>query len=203
MSKAAELIDSVIRNGLAQELKRAGYRKAARTWRRRVQDLTQVTNVQGSWTNEGTSGRFTINLGVYYPEAARIHGLFPVKGNPNESDCIVSERIGFLMPVGQDFWWTADADTDLELLGHELATTWSRHALPWLEAQTDPLSAANYMEKKGISFWAAVLSVLGGDRDRGLRLFTEIDAASSATPLWRAHAGEWRERLGFPKAARQ
>lgn len=203
MSKAAQLIDSVIRNGLAQELKRAGYRKGARTWRRHVRDLTQITNVQGSWTNEGSTARFTINLGVYYPEAARIHGLFPVKECPNESDCVVSERIGFLMPIGQDFWWTAGADTNLELLGHELAATWSQHASPWLEAQTEPLSAADYMEKKGISFWAAVLSVLGGDRDRGLRLFDRIDADATVTAVWRAHSGEWRERLGFPKAAGQ
>jgi hypothetical protein len=69
MSAISERIDVVVREGLNPILKALGYRKSARTWRHFAAGCIRVVNLQGSWTNAGDSGSFTINLGVYYPAA--------------------------------------------------------------------------------------------------------------------------------------
>ena len=198
MSRIAAVIDEVLRNGLAQELRSAGFKKAARTWRKPVGPLTQVTNVQASWTNQGDAGEFTINLGVYFPDAVRLFGLWPVKDKPGESDCIVSERIGFMMPRGTDFWWKVNPATNLELLGHELGTVWRTYALPWLDASTDLIVARDQLKTRS-PLWAAIFSVLAGDRVAGRELFDRAIAESRGT-AFEEHVEDWRTKLGFASA---
>ena len=198
MSKTAARIDEIVRNGLAQELRSAGFKKLVRTWRRSVGELTQVTNLQASWTNHGDAGTFTLNLGVYFPEAVRLFALWPVKEKPGESDCIVSERIGFLMPRGTDVWWEVNSGTNVELLGHELALTWRTHALPWLDAHTDPVIARDFVRKVS-PLWAAIFSVLVGDRATGRELFEQAVAESQGT-AFEQHVDMWRANLRFASA---
>ncbi len=198
MARIAVVIDEVLRNGLAQELRSAGFKKAARTWRKCVAELTQVTNVQASWTNHGDAGQFTINLGVYFPEAVRLFGLWAVKDKPGESDCIVHQRIGLLMPPLTDFWWTVNPGTNLESLGHEVGRAWRAHGLPWLDAHTDPVVARDWLKKKSL-LWAAIFSVVTGDRATGRELFEQAVAESRGT-AFEQHIDLWRANLRFASA---
>jgi hypothetical protein len=179
MSAIANAIDAVIRNGLAQELKAAGFRKTGRTWRSSAGDPLRVTNLQGSSWNSGDSGRFTINLGVYFAAAANLHGVFPVTDRPTEPDCLVRQRIGPLMPQGLDHWWEVGTTTDLELLGRQVAACWTTYGRPWLVAHSDPRVARAHLAMRGHHWWAAIFSVMLGE-EQAARDF--IDRAIADAP---------------------
>jgi hypothetical protein len=164
VSVIADRIDEIVELGLAPRLKRAGYRKSGRTFRHIAGPATKVTNLQGSWTNQGSEGRFTINLGVYFPEAARLHGLFPVTQQPLESHCVVHARIGSLMPVHRDFWWKVTDGSSLTDLSLEVGEAWERYGKPWLDEHTDVLKARDFMQRLGMPFWSAIFSIIAGDR---------------------------------------
>ena len=98
MSEVARRIDEVIRTGLAPALKAQGYKKAARTFRRREPGHTLVVNVQGSSWNSDADGSFTLNLGVYFPTVVPFLDWMRAVERPTEPDCVVRQRIGFVMP---------------------------------------------------------------------------------------------------------
>jgi len=64
MSEVAKRIDAVLKARLTPTLRDLGFKKKARTFRRRTAEATQVVNVQASSSNFGEHGRFTINFGV-------------------------------------------------------------------------------------------------------------------------------------------
>ena len=53
MSEIGKVIDRIAIDALAAPLKAAGYRRAGRTWRRRLKDAVQVVHVQASRSNIG------------------------------------------------------------------------------------------------------------------------------------------------------
>jgi hypothetical protein len=70
MSEIGKVIDRIAVDALVAPLKAAGYRRAGRTWRRRLKDAVQVVHVQASRSNVGADGRFTLTAGVYFPPLA-------------------------------------------------------------------------------------------------------------------------------------
>ena len=67
MSEIGKRIDEIVNADLAVRLKAEGFRKSSRTFFRAAADHTAVVNIQASLHNEGNSGTFAINLGVYFP----------------------------------------------------------------------------------------------------------------------------------------
>ena len=202
MSEIAKRIDELVSISLAPVLKRAGYRKIARTFRRSQHRCIQVTNVQGTWTNRGLDGKFTINLGVYFPEAAKLHGEFRVTDTPSESDCIVSERIGKVMPAGHDHWWKLTETTNIRALGDEVAAAWSQYGEPWLVAHTDPAQARAFMLQLGSPFWGAIFSLLLEDHAEALRLLGKAIDDVQDRPDLLADLRKWGKKRGLvPEAA--
>lgn len=57
---------------------------------------------------ENLYGRFTINLGVYVPEVAEIHGGGAAKQWVREYNCCIRCRLGELGNERQDVWWSID-----------------------------------------------------------------------------------------------
>ena len=83
--------------------------------------MIRLVNIQSSQWNIGSDGEFTLNLGVYHRDLAELHDAMPVVESPLVQQCIVQQRIGFLMPVGRDFWWSNNPKTDLTGLGEAVA----------------------------------------------------------------------------------
>jgi len=164
MSVTAEKINYIIRVGLHPALKREGFIKSSRTFRRARTNCTQIVNVQGSWTNYKDQGQFTINLAVYFPEAARLHGQFKITNRPSESDCMISQRIGLLMPARRDHWWNFDSTSDLDQIAKEVVAACTNFALPWLEEHSTIEGAIQFSRSLRIPYWAAIFSLLLEDR---------------------------------------
>jgi len=202
VSEIAKRIDEVVSASLAPALKQAGYRKTGRTFRRSQSRCVLVINVQASWTNVGSVGQFTINLGVYYPDAARLHGGFRVTDKPIESDCIVSERIGKLMPARLDHWWKVTEATNVRSLGDDLVTAWSQFGEPWLVAHTDPARARTFMLELRSPFWGAIFSVLLEERAEAVRFLQEALNDVRDRPDLLANLRKWGIDHGLlPEAA--
>lgn len=136
MNDIAKTIDATIAVALAPQLKALGFRKSGRTFYRVAGDCTQVINVQASLSNYAGQGKFTVNLGGFYPLLAELlTGLQPAPkpgALPKEYDCQLRRRIGELLPARRDFWWELAAGDRVDDLGRELAAAVADCGLPWL-----------------------------------------------------------------------
>ena len=171
MSDVAPVIDAVIREGLGASLKAAGFSKSGRNFRRSLGESLQVINVQASTFNSSASGRFTVNLGAYYPGLADILEQPLGKPWPTEYQCHIRKRIGTLMPAGRDTWWDVDTGSDIGALANDLETSVVEYGLPWLAgvstltgAQTQPSSPVH----------AAAIALALGKQEEAVRLFAPL-----------------------------
>ncbi len=120
-AEATDTIQRVLRPFLRQR----GFKVRGRTFNRETDDgLTQVINIQmGASDPPGTTyipglrenlhGLFTVNLGVYVPEVALLHGGGLAKSWVREYRCCVRARLGELVGEGKDVWWRARADEEV------------------------------------------------------------------------------------------
>jgi len=219
VSEIGRVIDRIAADALAAPLGAAGYRRAGRTWRRRLSDAVQVVHIQSSRSNMGANGRFTLNAGVYFPALAARLGLFPPTDAPGEADCHLRRRP---MPPGQH-WWRVRAPgvamPDPEagrLLGavfswldrradqraartnaratEELHEALERYALPWLERVADLSSARDELARRGPLWWGAAASLELGEHAAAASLFAR---ALAAAPAKAEVLGRWGRANGL------
>jgi hypothetical protein len=166
MSKPNRYIASLVDAGLKRSLKENGYKKQSFTFRQFNTDHIKVVNVQGSPWNSRDETKFTINLGVYFPGAIKFHDRVTVKEKPYEYDCLVHQRIGFLMPVKRDFWWSIVDKTDIAKLSNETIDVWRKYGQPWLKRYSDLNNARDFFMENGYNFpfLAAVFSLALSDK---------------------------------------
>ena len=100
-----------------------GFRVRGRTFNRATCDgLTQVVNIQMGasdppWTTyfpglrENLHGLFTVNLGVYVPEAAKHHGGMQAKSWIQDYHCCIRARLGEACGAASDVWWPASSES--------------------------------------------------------------------------------------------
>lgn len=177
MSDIGRWIDAVIKAGLAPELKAAGFRKTARTFRRPFPLGVQVVNVQASRWNGGDTGQFTVNLGVHLPAVDAIDGR-PPRGNPTEWQCQVRRRIGFLLPDPDDHWWEVGPATDLDAVADEVRRTWLAHGPGWFRRLEAPAELVLVAARASARVGCRVALGLG-DRARAAELLAEVAAGAS------------------------
>ena len=77
------------------------------------------------------TNKFTINVGVY-STSLKIFDNFEVNLKPTISDCHWKIRIGFLMPVNEDFWWEISEKTSVPDLLNDVINVLNEFAIPYL-----------------------------------------------------------------------
>jgi len=97
--------------------KESGFRKHGRTYNRTLPDgLAHVVNFQmGASDPPGTTyipglrenlyGLFTLNLGVFVPEVAEIHGGGLPGRVIHDYNCCIRSRLSELQGANEDIWW--------------------------------------------------------------------------------------------------
>jgi Domain of unknown function (DUF4304) len=134
---ARRILDEVINSSLTPILRPLGFKKTGHNLRRALAQCTQVVNVQASNWSSAKDLRFTVNMGVFYPQVLA-HGPFdgwrPSLSAPPEHRCQLRARLGQFMPGGEDKWWTIHAVDDASPVANELREMFKAHGLPWLEA---------------------------------------------------------------------
>jgi hypothetical protein len=96
---------------------------------------------QSSVYNDRSEVKFTANLTVAnkaaWDEARRARPWLPVRPAPNVhyGDAIWQDRIGMILPVGEDKWWAVRPNTDLPALSAELVGLIEQYAIPTMRAR--------------------------------------------------------------------
>jgi hypothetical protein len=188
-SAYAEATDK-IQSALRPLLRRRGFKVRGRTFNRETDDsLTQVVNIQmGGSGPPGTTyipglredlhGLFTVNLGVYVPEVAKLHGGGLAKSWVQEYRCCVRARLGELVGEGKDVWWHARADEEVV---ENVRLCLERFGLPFLDrfATRDRILAQwdRRLDSVGASspvrIVAAIILATRGQRERARELLCE------------------------------
>lgn len=204
----ARQIDDVIRRALVPSLRADGFRKSARTFHRSLDGVIEVLHVQASTSNAGDVGRFTLNLGVYFPGVDEILGDATLE-HPKEYQCHVRERIGAVMGRG-DHWWTLDPTTPPADVAPEIERAYRDFVPSWFDRHRSPLSACETLRRSyGATETALALAILGRDASppgqRGSASLlsnthatsTSWDSAVAAEPLCDGCRRMWRW-IGIP-----
>ncbi|MBI5954652.1 MAG: DUF4304 domain-containing protein [Chloroflexi bacterium] len=197
MSATSEKIDYIIKIGVHPVLKRDGFLKSLRTFRRGCDSCIQIVNVQGSWTNYEEQGQFTVNLAVYFPEAAKIDGLFRITDRPLESDCIVRQRIGDLMPIQRDYWWKFDSKSNLDEIAKEVAVAWLDYGEPWLEENSTIEGSYQFVLSRKMLLSASVFSLMLGNRKTAEQHLYDAISQASRNPRYKSRLENWGRSQGF------
>ena len=150
---ASKRIDSIAKR-LGQLMKPHGFKRRGRKYNRVLRsgeaiDAAQCFNLQGSQGNFGATGRFCVNLGVWFPPLSRAlkqmkrwdAGDDPEKLSPHQ--CNFNLRIDDLVPKKREEWWPKELvpqrdswfevgpEHDLEGLTESLARVFESYVIPW------------------------------------------------------------------------
>jgi hypothetical protein len=186
MSEIAEKIDAVVKAAISPLLRQRSFKGKGRTFHRAAGDVIQVVNVQASADNLGSSGRFTLNLGLYFPQVEKLVDPERVQRRAKEYECTVRVRISKALGSTADLWWRIEADTNLQALGDEVAQVLATAGLPWLDANSDLSVAVGVLSRdpNPVPRVAALLTL--GRRDEAARILaTAINSGGPAVAYHR------------------
>ncbi|MGB8028846.1 MAG: DUF4304 domain-containing protein [Terracidiphilus sp.] len=191
----AQARDEVLR-GLNLFLKERGFKRSGPTFNRRTADgLTHVVNLQISRLEPAGSlsfpdltpipyGKFTINLGVYVPDADLYPRPIHERNSILERECCIRQRLGHLCPEKQDMWWRLDPNA---LPTSEIQMRMGQYGLPFLDRFASRDAILSELEKPGGGRWfnqpafarAAILAGRGHSADAHAILQRYIDEKSN------------------------
>jgi hypothetical protein len=155
--KPTDLITRIVQNDIKPLLQARGFRKKASLFWRDNGDVIDVITVQRSQWNDPTSGRFTVNLGLYWKHIqALVDRAVPL---PREYNCTVQTRIGGLLPERTDLWWEVSG-ADLSAVAHDVSEKLRRYGLPWLEDGHTVERTMEYLEQRSLKAWRDKLMAL-------------------------------------------
>ncbi len=192
MEAIARRIDRVIKHALIPHLRSSRFKGSGRTLHRHLEDAVQVVNVQASMSNFADTGRFTLNLGVFFPEVAAFIDPERVPQKPKEYQCTISARIGQAMGAPTDFWWSIGPNTIDSELGDEVAKTFITYGFPWLERNSSLASLPDALGRNVI-VRAACFAVLGRLQDAQAL----VRASIADDPKRTAYLVDWSRRRGL------
>ena len=197
MSDIAKKIDEIIKQGLVPLLKKEGFKKKSRNFYREHNNRVEIINIQASQFNEGNNGKFTINVGVYYPDIAKITEAPSVKGIPKEYNCTIRERIGSLTPENKDQWWEINGsknDFDISMI---ITQQVEELCLPWLQNMSNLEAVKTAAASKNLAFIAAGIALFQSNREDAL---TYLEQAFKQQPLAKSKMSAWGKKHGLVQA---
>ncbi|WPL18265.1 hypothetical protein Thiowin_03331 [Thiorhodovibrio winogradskyi] len=180
MSEISKKIDEIINMELKALMKANGFKKNARNFYKELEGgVFLLVNVQGSMYNDNQDARYTVNLGVFFPEIYEMVGFGNVGSVPSIPDCSVSKRIGQLKPERTDYWWQLTPASDFNQLAADLSESVEQYGLPWLRNNSSITSAS--VELKGQNpFTAAATAIIEGNRCEAAEIINKVISKGSA-----------------------
>jgi len=136
MSHPSELIDELLKQHLKPAMKELGFKCKSSTFYRQSGDVIEVLSLQKSSNNDSAEGRFTINLGTYWPNVQAVCGGEASSSPPKEYECTVRQRLGPLFADRADYWWSVNPNTNIQIVGADVVEKIRDFGLPWLRRAT-------------------------------------------------------------------
>ena len=161
-------------------MKANGFKKRARNFYKEIDGgVFLLVNVQGSMYNDNQDARYTVNLGVFFPEIYEMVGFGNVGAIPSVPDCSITKRIGHLKPEKTDYWWQLKPSSNLQQLAADLSRTVEQYGLPWLQSNSS-ISTASIELKGQNPFTAAATAIIEGNRTEASGIIAKIISKGSA-----------------------
>jgi hypothetical protein len=135
VSTSQQVFSAWLRSDIAPRLRDAGFSGSGQDFHRRIGRNWAVVNFQRDRYSTAQELRFTVNLGTASAAALAASGEDP-DAPPPEVICHWRQRIGALLPLHHDVWWTIrdSADqSDLHALTQEVGDALTERAMPELE----------------------------------------------------------------------
>jgi hypothetical protein len=140
--------NKLLQASISPLLKRHGFKKTGATWRRTIDEVIAVINIQGSqW-----SRTFYLNLGVYYLQIGD-------KLQPCEFDCHVRTRLENLTDNRTRLIEVLDFENDIpnEARLLEITGQMESQALPWFAKMSDLVCARELIvAQPGNAWWVTL-----------------------------------------------
>ena len=139
-------VQKMLTKKLSAALEPHGFKHSGGTFCRQAGELTHIINLQGDKWNQGSEGKYYVNLAVYYGQAAAIEYGNPTLTVPKEYDGQLRNRLqGAGIPTSWDF----SSKVDNAKRSDELVDAVIVHGLPYFEGIDSPLQLADcIMDKK-------------------------------------------------------
>jgi hypothetical protein len=174
-SLLAVTITQAVKLGLTTLLRKEDFKKRGATFYQITPESNRLVLVQSSQWNNSSLSRFTIELGLYFPAIDAVTNQTWTKPgaeqwNPKIYNCQLRQRIGPLMPVGCDFWWTVTPSSNANDLALELAKAWQQYGAPWMRSNANLPHAATRLEAESGFLLAAQARLALGERAEASRL---------------------------------
>ena len=197
MSEIAKKIDEIINLELKALMKSHGFKKKARNFYKELNGgVFLLVNVQGSMYNDNQDARYTVNLGVFFPEIYEMVGFGNIGAIPSIPDCSISKRIGHLKTERTDYWWQLTPASNLQHLASDLSNSVEQYGLPWLQNNSSIPNASN--ELKGQNpFTAAATAIIEGNRSEASEIINKIISNGSAA---KSRAISWGKKYKLLEA---
>jgi hypothetical protein len=197
-SSFALTIAHVVTLGLAPLLRKDGFKKRGTSFYHVGSESNQLVLVQSSQWNTSSSSRFTIELGLYFPAMDAVAKQIWTKPGaepwvPKIYNCQLRKRIGFLLPVHHDSWWTVVPSANPNDLAVELADAWRKYGAPWMRSNANLPEAANQLETDSLFSLAAQARLALGERAEAARLAKQFVASQTKEAPHLANAANPRD----------
>jgi|HubBroStandDraft_4_1064222.scaffolds.fasta_scaffold04132_2 hypothetical protein len=181
-SVLALTIADAVKLGLAPLLRKDGFKKRGTTFYQIGPESNRLVVVQSSQWNTSSSSRFTIELGLYFPAIdAVVKQIWTKPGAerwvPKIYNCQLRKRIGLLLPVHRDFWWTVVPSSNANDLAVVLADAWQQYGAPWMRSNGNLPEAAKQLEADSWFSLAAQARLALGEREDASRLAKQFVAS--------------------------
>lgn len=145
MTTAQEVLAIAVRSGVAPELKKLGFIGSGQAFTLPDSRTWLLLGIQKASGSTASRLEFTINIAAVskdtWKEKLREGAKYPAQPSPNQSygKWAWRERIGRLMPGGQDHWWVVTPETEPPELASKIQSAIVDYALPALVQQiTNP-----------------------------------------------------------------
>lgn len=169
---AQDLFRSLLRDRVAPVLRREGFKGSGQRFQKQTNGTWAVLHFQRS-PQYHVAGEvcFTVNLGIASERLRMSRHDWPEGTPPDEGDCALRERIGFLLAdrPPADYWWIVDPRTDVDRLAANLTGYLLDAAIPFLQRFPDDEALRDH--------WLAALDageISGPDFLRLTRLTAQI-----------------------------
>lgn len=113
----------------AVPLKRAGFARRDKTFRKISGENVAIVEFQRSMSNTAEKLRFTVNLAIVCYSLQLFER--PLE-KAHSYDGQLVERIGWLLPKREDKWWELTAAANVELIAAEVSRLVEEKAIPFL-----------------------------------------------------------------------
>lgn len=127
----------------------AGFKKKGDSFIRKNEFYWQIVNWQKSKDSTKDVIKFTLNIGVHSVVLSKIEED-NFEQRPDIWSCHYRQRVGFLMPILQDFWWNFSLSAPAVSLNDEFGKLLNEIILPFFEEFSEPDSLLRIW-KSGIS----------------------------------------------------